>query len=130
MGFWIILCNFWSITKNCYSSRPLTRNHSYIWFEKSPETLFLVYSILIFTLVINNLYLTHFDRLLNRCTDLVQIWCRCFFGAPLPDLFKIELLPVFLMELLVILCIFQILKSFSLKPLTEIIHISWLIKFF
>ena len=31
------------------------------------------------------------------------------------------------MKLLVILCIFQILKSFSLKLLTEIIHISWLI---
>ena len=24
----IILCNFWPITKNSYSSRPLTRNHS------------------------------------------------------------------------------------------------------
>ena len=34
------------------------------------------------------------------------------------------------MKLLVILCIFQILKSFSPKLLTEIIHISWLIKFF
>ena len=34
------------------------------------------------------------------------------------------------MKLLAILCIFQILKSFSLKLLTEIIHISWLIKFF
>ena len=62
--------------------------------------------------------------------DLLQMWFGCFLGGPLPDLFKIKLLHLFLMELLVILCIFQILKSFSLKPLTEIIHISWLIKFF
>ena len=48
----------------------------------------------------------------------------------LPDLFNIKLLPLFLMKLLVILCIFQILKCFSMKLLTEIIHISWLIKFF
>ena len=107
MGFWIILCNFLSITKNSYSSRPLTRHHSYIWFGKFPVTLFLVYSVPIFTLWINDLCLTHFDRLLNRCTDLLQIWCWCFFGGPLPDLFKIKLLALFLMELLVILCIFS-----------------------
>ena len=88
MGFWIILCNFLSITKNSYSSRPLTRHHSYIWFGKFPVTLFLVYSVPIFTLWINDLCLTHFDRLLNRCTDLLQIWCWCFFGGPLPDLFN------------------------------------------
>ena len=56
----IILCNFWSITKNSYSSRPLTRNHSYISFGKSPETLFLVYSVPLFTLLINDLCLTDF----------------------------------------------------------------------
>ena len=44
MGFWVILCNFWSILKNSYVFRPLTRNHSSIWLGKSPETLFLVYS--------------------------------------------------------------------------------------
>ena len=44
---------------------------------------------------------------LNRCTDLLQIWCGCFFGGPLPDLFKIKLLPLFLMELLVILWVFS-----------------------
>ena len=96
-----------SITKNSYSSRPLTRHHSYIWFGKFPVTLFLVYSVPIFTLWINDLCLTHFDRLLNRCTDLLQIWCWCFFGGPLPDLVKIKLLTLFWMELLVILCIFS-----------------------
>ena len=58
--FGLFLCNFWSVTKNSYSSRPLTRNHSYIWFGMSPETLFLVYSVPIFTLLLNDLCLTHF----------------------------------------------------------------------
>ena len=107
MGFWVIFSNFLSITKISYSSRPLTRHHSYIWFGKFPVALFLVYSVPIFTLWINDLCLTHFDRLLNRCTDLLQIWCWCFFGRPLPDLFKFKLLPLFWMELLVILCIFS-----------------------
>ena len=83
MGFWIILCNFWSITKNSYSSRPLIRNHSYIWFGKSPETLFLVYSFgfvqmrmlwPIFTILVNNLRKLYFRLLSNRCSDFDEIW--------------------------------------------------------
>ena len=53
-----------------------------------------------------------------------------FLGWTPTKFVKIGVLPLFSMKLLVILCIFQILKSFSLKLLTEIIHISWLIKFF
>ena len=30
MELWVILCNFWSILKNSFSIRLLTRNHSYI----------------------------------------------------------------------------------------------------
>ena len=40
---WVILCNFWSILKNSFSIRLLTRNHSYIWFGSLQMTLFLDY---------------------------------------------------------------------------------------
>ena len=43
MELWVILCNFWSILKNSFSIRLLTRNHSYIWFGSLQMTLFLDY---------------------------------------------------------------------------------------
>ena len=36
---WVILRNFWPILKKSFSIKPLTRNHSYIWFVKSPKDL-------------------------------------------------------------------------------------------
>ena len=91
MELWVILCNFWSILKNSFSIRLLTRNHSYIWFGSLQMTLFLDYLWSIFTL---SRYLI-LDYPLNRCTYLLQIWCGCFLGGPLPDLFKIRVLPYF-----------------------------------
>ena len=30
MEFWVLLCNFWTILQKSSSTRPLTRNHSYL----------------------------------------------------------------------------------------------------
>ena len=113
---------------------PSTLHLVHIWFGESPETLvsclfklgrsdlFLQFQLMIFVKHIFN-----FSQCKTLCHYVVDFFYRT---TELPDLFNIKLLPLFLMKLLVILCIFQILKSFSLKLLTEIIHISWLIKFF
>ena len=136
-NYGIILCNFWPILKKSSSIKPLTRNHSYlVW--RVPETLvsclfklgrsdlFLQFQLMIFVKHIFN-----FSQTAAQCKTLCHYVVDFFYRTTeLPDLFNIKLLPLFLMKLLVILCIFQILKSFSLKLLTEIIHISWLIKFF
>ena len=33
MEFWVILCNFWPILKKSSPVKPLTRNHSYLFWR-------------------------------------------------------------------------------------------------
>ena len=60
-------------------------------------------------------------NLSNRCTDLLQIFCGCSLGWWTATKFvKIWVLPLFFMELWVVLCNFwPILKKSSIKPLTR-----------
>ena len=56
---------------------------------------------------------------------------RMFLGWTPTKFVKVGLLPIFFMELWVILCNFwPIIVFFSLKPLSKNHHISWLNRFF
>ena len=93
MELWVILCNFWSILKNSFFYET-TDQKSFIYLVwKSPDDLISRFFV-IYIYSFNKRYLI-LDYPLNRCTYLLQIWCGFFLGGPLPDLFKIRVLPYF-----------------------------------
>ena len=100
MELWVILCNFWPILKK--SIKPLTRNHSNYTNELLGSYVTWIFTIYYYMSLCNILFLTSLEPLHRFASNFV--WMFLWW---IPTKFvKIGVLPLFFMELWVILCNF------------------------
>ena len=124
MELWVILCNFWPILQKSSSIKPLTRNHSYLVWRVPRGLVSSLYKLghcdlhlrFLLTIFVNTFSTSPLKPLHGFASNFVWM----FLGWSPTKFVKSGVLPLFLMELWVILCIFwPILKKSSIKPLTR-----------